>query len=465
MLGTSSLSRSQSEMSVRERHLQLNRSPPARLGDKGHNPIWIYLFLAPVFFQRVFIGGEGTAVSYDEFTGASTVLLGYGAHLLVCLRYLLDPRNFQRDPLFRNVFLLFSLISAIHILLLLAEPFGSSQAVLGIFRSLFWLLACVSIVRYATPTEFLNAAINLIHFTFAVIIISLIVYRITGTPYQIIMYGDVPRAQGFLSEPSGTATLLAGYVAHSLFVRKYWRLVPAAVAVALSNSVIAYLGFSAALAFGGISILVASSSNRVLLRRIILYSVPVSFAFLAIASGPISTFATEMRASVSITSFGDTTLYRVVIDRLLEAMSVLQTGIDLTRAGANVTQGGIFRYTSMLLLINDLTHSWRGMIGYGLGAHAQLMEAQGMSLLDFGLLPLAFSSFGLPLGLLLFGYLANLLSRSEHPVAIFGTPCFFVGLFNSAGGIHGYSLAIVSALFLVKLARDKQNSRIRPPIY
>jgi hypothetical protein len=460
-----STSRLPSEMSVRDDHLWPKKQRLARSGHTGNNPVWIYLFLIPVFFQRVFIGGEGSASSYDEFTGTSTVVLGYAVHLLVCLRYLLEPRNFQRDPLFRNVFLLFCLASAIHILLLLAEPFGASQAVLGIFRSLFWLLACVAIVKYATPEEFLEAAINLIHFTFAVIIISLIVYRVTGTPYQIIMYGDVPRAQGFLSEPSGTATLFAGYVAHALFVRKYWRLVPAIIAVALSNSVIAYLGFGAALAFGGISLLVSSHSNRVVLRRVVLYSVPLSFAVLAIASGPISTFATEVRASMAMTSFGDTTLYRVVIDRLLEAMSVLQTGIDLTRAGANVTEGGIFRYTSMLLLINDLAQSWRGLTGYGLGAHAQLMEAQGMSLLDFGLLPLAFSSFGLPLGFLLFGFVANLMSRSEHPVAIFGTPCFFVGLFNSAGGIHGYSLAIVSALFLLKLARDRQKRQGRLPIY
>lgn len=452
-------------MSAQESHSGLNRLRPAHVGHGRHNTIWIYLFLAPIFIQRFFIGGVSLAVSYDEFTGTSTALLGYGAHMLVCLRYLLDSRNFESDPLFRKVFLLFFLFSSIHLLLLLTEPLGIILAILAIFRSLLWLLACVAIVRFTSPKDFLNAAINFIQFTFAVIIITSIVYRITGVPYQIIMYGDVPRAQGFLSEPSGTATLLASYVAHSLYVRKYWRLLPATIAVVLSNSVIAYLGFGVALAFGGISLFVASHPRRVMLRRIILYSVPASFAFLAIASGPISSFAIEMRTSISMTPFGDTTLYRVVIDRLLEAMAVLQTGIDLARTGANVSQGGIFRYTSMLLLIDDLAHSWRGMIGYGLGAHAQLMEAHGMSLLDFGLLPLAFSSFGLPLGFLLFGFVVNLMSRSEHPIAIFGTPCFFVSLFNSAGGIHGYSLAIVSALFLLKMASGRQTSIFRPPIY
>ncbi|MEJ6788908.1 hypothetical protein BrevBR_05095 [Brevundimonas sp. BR2-1] len=448
-------------MSVQDGHWGLNRPRPARAVAAGYNPFWIYLFLFPVFFQRIFIGGEGTVASYDELTGASTVLLGYGAHLLICLRYLLEPSNFQKDPLFGNVFLPLFLVSALHMLLLFAEPFGANQAVLGILRSLFWILACVAIVRYSTPEDFLKAVINLIHVTFIVIVVSSVAYRITGIPYQIIMFGDVPRAQGFLTEPSGAATLLAGYVAHAIFVRKYWRIVPAIIAVALINSVIAYTGFIAAFAFGGISLLVASPANRVLLRRIILYSIPVSFVFLALASGPISSFATELRASISMTSFGDTMLYRGVIDRLLQAMSVLQTGIDLVRAGGNVTEGGLFRYTSILLLMDDLAHSWRGLTGYGLGAHAQLMAAKEMSLLDFGLLPLAFSSFGLPLGFLLFAFMANFMSRSEHPIAIFGTPCLFIGLFNSAGGIHGYSLAIVAALFLVKLASVRKNAQIR----
>lgn len=448
-------------MSVQAEHWRLNRPQTAGTAAAGYSPIWIYLFLAPAFFQRVFIGGDGTEASYDEMAGTSTVLLGYGVHLLVVLRYLSVPSNFQRDPLFLNIFLSFSLVSALHILLLFTERFGASQAVLGILRSMFWLLACVAIVRYASPKDFLKAVINLVHITFVIIIISSIAYRITGVPYQILMYGDVPRAQGFLSEPSGVATLLAGYVAYALYVRKYWRLAPAIIVVVLSGSVIAYFGFIAALAFGGISLLVASPPSRVMLRRIILYSVPVLFVFLATFSGPISTFATEIRASISLTSFGDTVVYRVVFDRLLEAMSVLQTGIDLARAGANITEGGLFRYTSMLLLVGDLAQSWRGLAGYGLGAHAQLMQAQQMSLLDFGLLPLAFSSFGLPLGFLLFAFVANLMSRSEHPLAIFATPCLFVGLFNSAGGIHGYSIAIVTALFLLKFSMVRQTSQVR----
>lgn len=440
----------------------MTRPQPARAVGSGYNPIWIYLFLAPVFFQRVFIGGDGAAASYDEFTGATTTLVGYAAHLLVCLRYVLEPRNFQRDPLFLNVFLLFALVSTCHILLLFVEPVGASQAILGILRGLFWLLTCVAIVRYSSPDDFLKAVINLIHVTIAVMIVTSIAYRITGVPYQIILFGDVPRAQGFLSEPSGTATLLAGYVAHALFVRKYWRLAPALIAVVLSNSVIAFLGFGAALAFGGIALLVSSPARRVLLRRLLLYSVPVLFAFLAIFSGPISSFATEVRANIIGTSFGDSTLYRAVFDRLLEAMSVLQTGIDLTRAGANVEQGGIFRYTSMLLLINELAQSWRGITGYGLGAHAQLMQAQQMSLLDFGLFPLALSSFGLVLGFLLFGFVANLMSRSDSAIAIFATPCLFIGLINSAGGYHGYSIAIVTTLFLLKFNGVRRRSAIRP---
>ena len=447
-------------MSVQDSHWRINRPQAARAVASGYNPIWIYLFLAPVFFQRVFIGGDGMAESYDEFTGTTTVLFGYAAHLLVCLRYVLEPRNFQRDPLFLNVFLLFAFVSTIHVLLLFLEPFGAGQAIFGILRGLFWLLTCIAIVRYSSPDDFLKAVINLIHVTIAVMIVTSIAYRITGMPYQIILYDDVPRAQGFLTEPSGTATLLAGYAAYALYVRKYWQLIPALIAVVLSNSVIAFIGFGAALAFGGISLLIKVPSNRVLLRRIILYSVPVLFAFLAVFSGPISSFATEMRANIIGTQFGDSTLYRAVFDRLLEAMSVLQTSIDVTRAGANVDAGGIFRYTSMLLLINDLAQSWRGLTGYGLGAHAQLMQAQEMSLLDFGLFPLALSSFGLIFGFLLFGYVANLMSRSDHPIALFGTPCLFVGLINSAGGYHGYSIAIVAALFILKFTGGARRSAL-----
>jgi hypothetical protein len=311
----------------------------------------------------------------------------------------------------------------------------------------------VAVCRYSNERDFLSAVVNLVHATFVVIVVTAIAFRITGVPYQMLMFGEVPRAQGFLSEPSGVGTFLAGYVAYALTYRKYWWLAPAGAALLLANSVIAFIGVGAAVAFYAINQFFVVPKSRVILRRVLLYAVPASFVILALMSGPISSFATQVRAEMSLTSFSQTAVYQIVFDRLLSAMSTLQTGIDLVRSGANVSEGGLFRYTTVLLLLNDLVHSWRGVIGYGLGAHAQLMEARQMSLLDFGFLPLALSSFGLVIGFAVFATVANIISESDQPLAIFAGPFLFVALINSAGGLHGYSVVVVAALLLWRSKR------------
>ncbi len=408
---------------------------------------WITLFLIPTFLQRLFIGGE--VVSFQDVPGVEFAMLGYIIHFAIVGRYFIAPCSASTTYFIFACFIPLLLISVLHVFALqLNAEIGAQSATFAIARQLLWILSCLIIVRLTEPELLLTRLIQLTHFTFAIIAITYVSYLVTEVPLQLITRNGVPRAQGFLSEPSAVGCLLAGYSALALYERKWQRLIVAAVISLLVNSVIAYAGFVIGVITGVIQLVVISTWFRRAYILSFLLLVPVTLVVVPMFSHEISTAADRVIQAYEGSQVSDTYLYSEGVRRILEAASLLETGVELVKAGSNDVVGGLFRFVSVLLLLEQMQQSWHLYVGYGLGAHAQLMEATGQSLLDFGIFAFLISSFGLFGGLGLFGWLIWTVSRTAKPLAVYAVPFLAVTSINPAGGIQMYSVVFVAALLL-----------------
>lgn len=408
---------------------------------------WITIFLIPTFFQRLFIGGE--AASYKDFGGIDLAILGYVVHSVIVARYLASPGKASTARFIFVRFIPLLLISFFHVFALqLSGEIGAQNATLAIARQLLWVLACLVMVRFTEPDLLLTRLIQFTHFTFAIVVLTYASYLVTGVPVQLILRGSVPRAQGFLSEPSAVGCLLAGYTALAFYQRKWRRLLAAAAVSVLVNSVVCYTG----LVLGVLSAVIQSVVTTSWLRRTyivgLLFLVPIALVVVPAFSYEISAAADSASQALEGTSFSSTYLYAQLVSRILDAASLLDTGVDLVKLGSNDVKGGLFRFVSVLLLVEQLQQSWHLYVGYGLGAQAQLLEATGQSLLDFGIFPFALSSFGLFGGVGIFGWLVRTVSRSAEPLAVYTVPFLAIISLNPAGGFHMYSVALLAAFLL-----------------
>lgn len=411
------------------------------------------IFLLPIFFQRLFIGGE-EVVSYDEYPGVALVAVGYVCHVIIIGRYLLVPSSNATTRFILERFLPLAIVSMLHIwLLVLSTDAGATTGVLAIVRQLAWVLSCLVMVHFTEPQLLLTRLIQFTHFTFAVIVLTYASYLITDFPVQLILRGGVPRAQGLLTEPSAVGCLLAGYAALAVHERNWRRLLCAIGISILVNSVISVAGLVIGIACGAIQLRVGSQRMRRAAIVGLLLITPLSVIVIPPFSRVISESAGDAMNYIETTSFAESPLYINIGERALAAASLLDTGIEIVKSGDNDVEGGLFRFASVLLLFQEMQSSWRLFVGYGLGAHAQLMEAADRSLLDFGAVAFLVSSFGLIGGMGLFGWLVWTVSGTTERLAIYAAPFVAIISFNPAGGIHMYSVALLAAFLLSRSAR------------
>jgi hypothetical protein len=420
-----------------------------RQAAKPASLFWVFLMLSPLFFARLFIGG--TAVeSYDDFGGVNLSILGYVAHIAILVYYvLLQRRQADVDGLMIILMVPLVLLSGIHAILIVnSNEAGSDVAMIAIIRSLLWIVCCIAIVGAASADRFLDAVLILIHVTFAIICVTVLIYYVTGIPINMIISRGVPRAQGMMSEPSGVASLLAGYIALAIAERKTKRILAGIVCALVVNSVIGILGVAIGIISGYLVRWRGLNVIRPVVQLVIFLAFPLFIILAPTLGNEISLTALDVMRYFDGTDFGQSSFYQASIFRMLQALSVMDVGLERLQTGDNVVEGGLFRFTSALLLVQDLTESIRGLFGFGLAAHAQLMLAQNRTILDFGLLTFLLSSFGLIIGPIGFLFLVYNLCASRTRLAVFAVPFSAVIMMNSAGGIHGYSIAIISALVL-----------------
>lgn len=418
----------------------------------GLSPIWTVVFLAPTFVQRLFIGGE--AVFYDEFAGVSLTALGYLCHLAVVLRHAAGPVAQAHSRYVMQRWMLIAALSAVHALMLAIEqPPGTEWGLVAIGRQLLWLFSCLAMAGLTTPEELLRRLVQFTHATFAVVVLTYLLYQLSGFPLQILLSNGEPRAQGLLSEPSGIGCLVAGYAGLAAWQGRWRRLAAAAVVVFMAYSVIGMIGFAIGLVSGLARRHVAGPAARRAIAVALLCLMPLALVGIPMLAQPISEAARGALQAVPGSGLEDNVLYRGFGERVLQAASLLEVGIEMVAGGENVSEGGLFRFTSVLLLLDQLQQSHHLWVGYGMGAHAQLMLESMDTILDFGLFPLMLSSFGLLGAVLLFGWLVATLSRSDDALAAYAVPFAVISCVNSAGGIHMYSVVLVAAFLLDRTHR------------
>jgi hypothetical protein len=306
-----------------------------------------------------------------------------------------------------------------------------------------------------TPDELLRRLVQFTNATFLVVALTYAVYQLSGFPFQILISNGEPRAQGLLSEPSGIGCLVAGYVGLAAWQGRWWRLALAVAVVLMAYSVIGLIGFVVGLFFGLARRHASSRRLRRTITLVVLCLLPMAFVGIPLFAHEISEAARNALHSSIAISLQDNLLYRGFGERALQALSILDVAIEIVGSGENIAGGGLFRFTSVLLMLEHLQQSYHLWFGYGLGVHAQLMLKEIDTILDFGLLPFLLSSFGLIGGLVFFGWLALTMSRGESGLYAYAVPFAAVSFVNSAGGIHMYSVVLL-ACFVLERAHHRR---------
>lgn len=403
-----------------------------------------FIFLSPIFFSRIFIGGESLqGQEYSDMRGVSLVFLGYFTHLLIISAALLTlklPKKQLRELLiFLSILFLWS---SIHVILLVEnDPEGMTSAIIAIFRQIFWLLACIAVVFLVKREVLLAAYIPLIKFTMAVAIMSFLFYLLTGIPFQMFLDEDAIRVQGFLSEPSVFGVLLSSITFIALRKAEYFLIFIIICVCLLSNSTIVWFGFFCGLL--GRRVMLASRKVRgifYLTTCIFLLSLPVwLFSVADIVTSNMSTVTENME-----------------LNELSYPIEKLATsGVNLSFAVDNSDylekSGGLLRLVAGVRLLTMMSDDTvRYFMGYGLGAHAMLQKAKGDTLLDFNFGTFLISSFGVIFPVLFLTHIVLVLAKSEDLFAHCILVALPVFLINSAGGMHIYSLLFVAYLYGLK---------------
>ena len=145
-------------------HLQLRVPYNARLlrpaPAENQSKLWVSLILVPLFFVRIFIGGE--ANDYNDFRGINFTSLSYICDVaIVCYYFIGQRRRADVDGAILVFGLPIVLMSLIHAILLLTfNEVGKDFALIAIGRGLLWLLCCLMICGATTQEQLLKMIIK-----------------------------------------------------------------------------------------------------------------------------------------------------------------------------------------------------------------------------------------------------------------------------------------------------------------
>jgi hypothetical protein len=304
--------------------------------------------------------------------------------------------------------------------------------------------------------RFISGIIKFTEFTIVVILISRVVFEITGIPLQTIITNGTPRAQGFLSEPSTFACILAGYIAMVIRGKNISKILIAILALFAANSAIAYVGVLVSIG----AVFIKSDKLNTRIKVVIGFVLWALFWFIIMVlvrfSKEISKMAVDLRVNFEETSFGGSILYTGFLVRWLEAISQIGGGIEMALNGDISIGGGSYRFLAIVKMLIEMSSDWSLWMGDGLGIQAQSRILRGETALEFGFLPLAISSFGIILGVLIHLWVFIKILAQNGDLYRFALPCFIVSSLNSGGGFHMYSISVVAALYAF---RSKENLR------
>lgn len=412
---------------------------------KTPNLVALSTFLLPIFVQRVFVGNSGDV--YEINQNLPIQWLGFLSNFLFIFFFIVNSRHFKASNLLNWIFYALVFINFVHVMILLfVKNEQSWLPILANVRQTIWFFVCLIASGTFTKTELINGLVIMTEFTIIVIFTSRLFYEITSIPFQMMISDGNPRSQGFLSEPSTFACLLAGYLGVVIAKRNKIKIVIALLAAVATNSAIAYAGILVALSTSVMQLKVINARFRLLIGISMWFCFWLLLAVLLRFSYQISRISVDLMNYFEATGFSSTVVYSGFLARWLEAMSQLGVGIDHALGGNTSIGGGSYRFLATVKMVSEMSADGSLWFGDGLGVQAQIKFLRGESALEFGFLPFLISAFGIIFGLLIhFVVLVRVLLKNGL-LYKFALPCFVVSSFNSGGGFHMYSIAIIAAV-------------------
>lgn len=432
----------------------------------GTSRLATWLFIAPIFLQRAFIGGEGD--SYADYPGFSLQLVGYFCHfsliILAAFRFSSRKSIDARIP--------FAIIS---LAILSIFQLGYSSEITGIEtielllplgRGWLWLIAILLFAGvFFEELLFCEVFFTACKIGCLISIVCLIFYLITGIAFGVHIARDYPRVQGFFSEPSALAVAFPALLIYSILNKERGISLLAFTGIAASGSVIVFLTvlFSAP-----IILLKRKRYIKLTAAALGLYSIVVAFSAILINSenaAAISQFSQKASESFGIEN-EESAIYEIFFGRIFSALSALSEIIS-TYSPDNIG-GGLARLIGTVVTLDQLKSGNMELFGFGLNVYGYVTVLKYGDIFDFGFFPFMLSSFGIVIGILSIFILGRQVHREMNNSSGFGiilTVGFFATLTNSAGGLHAYSipmLGLVLALFTFK-NRAFQTSQVSKP--
>jgi hypothetical protein len=205
----------------------------------------VFFFLLPLFFSRLFIGGYGEYTDGPnlgfQFNNLESIIM-----VLLLIHTVVKNRKINKKAIITLscITLSFIFIQLFYILNFHTKPItGSTKS---------YIIDFVLGIRYIISTAifaffFFDAILfkkYFILFTQISIIasfIALLGFNLLGSYVQINVQGDYGRVQGFLSEPSAFAPILAIFVIWQWKDKRYWQVMFGILCILMTKSPTCYL--------------------------------------------------------------------------------------------------------------------------------------------------------------------------------------------------------------------------------
>jgi hypothetical protein len=405
----------------------------------------IALFL-PLYVQRVFIGGVGG--EYSDYAGFSTWWIGYSVHLGFIVSALIVRHKYKDISLVFAIaaFILLSLIQVIYVSDI--NVLHGINIILPLIRSIIWITAIYIYCRaFFDKAAFIKAFFDITKISAFIVLICYASYIVTNIPFGVDIGRGVARAQGLFSEPSALAAVFPAFTILCFQTKKYWFSALGFLVVVIVGSVTVYFTFF-------VIIIMFLYSQKPTISKILIYTY-VSIGVIStlfIQSnfiGYINDRAISFDASLN-SQFGPSVFRELTVDRIISAINGLNNFVNQSNFSDLSGSGSSARLAGSIVLIQNMNSDGTYWTGYGVGVYGYVSNILYQSILDFGMLPFMISSFGAAAGVFAVYWLARSVMRIQTLdlnvyIVILGG---LVGtLYNSAGGIHAYSISIL-AIFI-----------------
>ncbi len=363
--------------------------------------LWLsVLFLVPTFLQRLANSGEGDR--QGQFDGLSLASAGYVCNVLIIFFgfFLIKTRLNKVHTFILFGFFLFGLIQLYNTYIL--YPSSLTGSLLSFTRASIWAFcAYIFAAKIFEKDIFLDVFMKMTTIFFVIVILSFLIYSITGIPFGMVIGQGTERAHGLFSEPSVLGSIAPAFILIALKNKDYLKFTVGILAIYLANSTTAYTTFILVV---GLQLLYRFPRAQL----IYVFLTVSAFAFVVVQLDyDTSYYISDMARSISVTLdqwIGRSEFRAFTIDRLLNSIMDIPRFLSSGEADYREDIGSLARLGGPRVMLNHMYNDGLYWSGYGLSVFAVISLVTYRSVLDFGIIPYFISSYGTGIGILIIAF-------------------------------------------------------------